>query len=471
MSARVAKLVDALDLGSSSRKGSGGSIPSSCTIKKEFEVVQNDKVCCLVDPFPSNNSFLFSVTVPAKITESFFQLATQRQQSTMNPIGFKKGLAPLSYIQEHFKTPMISHLKDLGLKFFGINTLLQQIRNQKIVIVGTPELKDIQVNMNGNTIYTFQGMTPKELYMQSWKYLPFKPTPRKKYRDIDKQVLSFLQDEENSCKLYDPKKGIQVGDWVCFKAWVIDQANNPIFQDHSANIWLRIGDEEPDLDFQNIFLGKKIGDKFITDNQSFQNYFCENSTSNYTFIVEVQDIVAYNYFSFDLFKNYFKIKTHKDLLMKMTEVFSFSNDISQRRSIAHEALGIIIKKNQIVLPEESIATKKRQIISDLQFKPDFMVYKMDPEFDSHVTNMAKRQLLDGVVAEHIGYQDNISVSNNDIKTVLQFTQRPRLKDFLYFPFIKSQLNGQEFPVEHESLYNFCLREKSINHIIHHLTKK
>ena len=434
-------------------------------------MVQNDSVCCLIDPSPANNSFLFSVTVPAKITESFFKLAIERQQSTMNPIGFKKGLAPLSYIQEHFKTPMISHLKDLGLKFFGINTLLQQIRAQKLVLVGTPELQEIKVDAQGNAVYTFQGMTPKELYMQSWKYLPFKPTPRKKYRDIDKQVLAFLQDEEKSCKLYNPQKGIQVGDWVCLKAWVVDGQNNPIFEQHAANIWLRIGDEEPDIDFQNLFLGKKIGDTLITDHQSFQSYFCENSSSNYTFIIQVQDIVPYHAFSLDLFKSYFKIKTHKDLLAKMTEVFSFSNDISQRRSIAHEALGIIIRKNQIILPDASIATQKRHIIGDLQFKPDFMVYKMDPEFDTHVTNMAKRQLLDGVVAEFVGYQDGISVSHNDIKTMLQLTQRPRLKDFLYFPFIKSQLNGQEFPIEHESLHHFGLREKAINHIIYHLTKK
>ncbi len=434
-------------------------------------MVQNDKICCLVDSVPSNNSFLFSVTIPAKITESFFKLATERQQFSMNPLGFKKGLAPLSYIQEHFKTPMISHLKDLGLKFFGINTLLRQIRNQKIVIVGAPELQDIQVDMHGNTIYTFQGHTPKELYMQSWKYLPFKPTPRKKYRDIDKQVLSFLEEEENSSKAHDPNKGIKVGDWVCFQAWVIDQKNTPIFEDHAANVWLRIGDEEPDLDFQNNFLGKKINDQFTTDIPSLQNYFCENSSSNYTFIIKIQDIVPYHSFSFDLFKTYFKIKTHKDLLAKITEVFSFSNDISQRRSIAHEALGIIIKKNHIVLPDESILKQKRQIITDLQFKPDFMVYKMDPQFEHHVTNMAKRQLLDGVIAEFIGYQDNISVTNNDIKTILQLTQRPRLKDFLYFSFIKSQLNGQEFPVDHESLHNFCLREKSVNHIIYHLTKK
>ena len=100
-------------------KGSGGSSPSSCTIKKEFVMVQNDKICCLVNQNKSNNSFLFTVSVPAMITESFFQLATHAQQNLMNPIGFKKGSAPISYIQEHFKTPILSHLKDLGLKFIS----------------------------------------------------------------------------------------------------------------------------------------------------------------------------------------------------------------------------------------------------------------------------------------------------------------------------------------------------------------
>ncbi|MFA5999294.1 MAG: trigger factor, partial [Candidatus Babeliales bacterium] len=410
-------------------------------------MVQSDKVCCLVDSKPLSNSYQFTVSVPSCITESFFQLAAQAQQSSAQTTGFKKGSAPISYVQEHFKAPIVSHLKDLGLKFFGINTLMQNIRQQKIIVVGTPQLKDIQIDGAGNALYHFEGYAPKELYMQSWKYLPFKPTPRKQYRDIDKQVTSFLQDEEAIQSRFKPESGIDVGDWICFKAWIIDKNDNPVFDKNTSNIWLKIGNEEPDVIFQSIFLGKKIGDRFTTDNSSLQNYFCEASNSSYTYVVEIKDIVPYRYFSFDLFKQYFKIKTHKDLLSKITEVFSFNNDISQRRSIGHEALGLIIKKNQIVLPDGAITVQKRLILADLQFKPDFIVYKQDREFDSQVTSMAKRQLLDSVVAEYVGYQDNLTVSPQDIKAILQITQRSRLKDFLYFPFLKTQLSGQEFPVE------------------------
>ncbi|MCX5923533.1 MAG: trigger factor [Candidatus Dependentiae bacterium] len=434
-------------------------------------MVQSDNVSCQVNQQPLSNNCLFTVSVPSKITESFFQLAAQSQQSTTQSIGFKRGSAPISYIQEHFKAPIVSHLKDLGLKFFGINNLMQSIRQQKIIIVGTPQLTNIQIDNDGNAQYSFEGHTPKELYMQSWKYLPFKPTPRKRYRDIDKQVTSFLQEEEAIQSRYKPENGIAVGDWVCFTAWIIDKNNKAVFDKHTSPIWLKIGDEEPDVLFQTLFLGKHVNERIVTDNPSLQNYFCEASNSHYTYVIEIQDIVPYGSFSFDNFKQYFKIKTQKDLLIKITEVFSFNNDISQRRSISHEALKLIIKKNHIVLPDAAIIEQKKLILTDLKFKPDFIIYKQDPNFDTNVTNMAKRQLLDSVVAEFVGYQDNISVSNQDMKAILHITQRPRLKDFLYFPFIKTQLDGQEYPIESESLYKFCLKEKSINHIIHHLTKK
>ena len=433
-------------------------------------MVQPDKISCEINQQPLLHNYLFKVSIPSSITQSFLNLATQTKQKAVHSFGFKQGAAPFSYIQEHFKAPITSHLKDLGLKFFGINNLIRHIRQNKIIIIGDPQLISIDVDEAGTTHYNFEGHSPKEIYMQSWKYLPFKAIPRKKYRDIDKQVSTFLQEEENIKKLHKPESGISVGDWICFKAWLIDQQDQPIFDQQTSPIWLKIGDEEPDLMLQNIFLGKKISDKFITDNASLQTYFCEGSRAYYTYAIEILDVISHGDFSFDAFKQYFKIKTHKDLLCKLTEVFSFNNDISQHRSIANEALKLIIKKNHIELPDVTIQTQKKRLLKDLQFKPDFIIYKQDKNFDTHITNLAKRQLLDSVVAEFIGYQDNLAVSQQDFKAILQLTQRPRLKDFLYFPFIKTQLDGQEFPVEHESLHQFCLREKTVNHIIYHLTK-
>ena len=433
----------------------------------------NNDIFCVIDNNKSSYNYHFTISIPAKVTESFFQLATQTHQQLSHTTGFSKGTIPLTYVQKHFKTPIINHLKEVGLKFFGINSLLQNIRKQKIVLVGPPKLKDIEFDGQGNTLYHFAGSYPKELYMQSWKYLPFKPSPRKKYRDIDKQVKNFLEEEESFQSKFQNNATIHVGDWVYFHAWIVNPKGKGkrIFNQHYSQAWIKVGDEEPDLSVQKLFVGKQIGDHFITDNACFQNYFCEVSNNNYVYEIAIQDIVPNSFFNLDLFKQFFKIKTHKDLHNKLIEVFSFHHDISQRRLTAFEALELIMKKNHIILPDDAINRQKKEIINEMQFKPDFMVYKMNENFDTNVTELAKKQLVDEVIAEFIGYQDNLAVSHQDIKALLHLTQRPRIKDFVYFPFIKSQHNGQETPVDNETLYQFCLKEKAVNHIIHHLTKK
>ena len=62
------------------------------------------------------------------------------------------------------------------------------------------------------------------------------------------------------------------------------------------------------------------------------------------------------------------------------------------------------------------------------------------------------------------------VTQDDIKGLLNLTQRPRTKEFLYFPFIRTEHEGRQVPIDHQAIYNVCLKEKTVNHIIHHLTK-
>lgn len=428
-------------------------------------------ISCIIDKKKSLYCCNFTISVPQNITDSFFDLATESQQQHAQTSGFKKGSIPITYIQKHFKAPIINHLKEIALRFFGFSTLLKNIREKKIILVGSPILKDIVFDDQGTTVYHFQAHTPKELYMQSWKFLPFKAVSRKKYRDIDKQVKTFLDEEDRLFNLYRPQLGIQIGDWICFSVWLINHKNQRVFMGQNTDVWLRIGDEEPDLSMQKLFLGKQIGDTFTTDIPSIQNYFCESSDNNYAYEIIINDIVPQAYFSLPLFKQYFKIKTQKDLQNKLTEVFSFHNDILQRRLMTFEAFDLIIKKNQIVLPDPAINVQKKEILSAMQSKADFMVYKMDQNFDNQITELAKKQLADAVIADSIAYQDNLTITQHDVRGLLHLTQRPRIKNFIYFPFIKSQANGQEVPIEQEVLNHICLKERAVNHIIYHLTKK
>lgn len=410
------------------------------------------------------------VTIPQSFVQQFFKHAAQIKQLDSDSQGFKKGGVPLDYIQVHYKKNILNHMQEIFLKHFVIDALLEYIQKNKILIVGQLKLVAITMDTDQDAVYTFEGILPKEVYIQRWKNLPFKATQRKKYRDIDNQVKTFLEEEEGKQILYEIENSIQVNDWVCFDTWIVDVDKKPLFHNKKSHLWLKIGDEEPDLIFQELFLNKRIDDIILTDNHSLRQYFCSSFDAPYTYAIQIKDRLPYKYFSIEYLKHHFKLKTKKDLHNKLIEIFSYSSDISQSRSIADMALNTIIKRNNILVPPSSVQAQKDIIIQELQLKPDYTLYKMKPDFDDHITTLAKKQLYEIVATDYIAYTENLTVNHLDIKAYLNLMQRTRTKEFLYFNPPQTQIDGQEFPITLESIKKACMREKALNHIIHHLTR-
>jgi FKBP-type peptidyl-prolyl cis-trans isomerase (trigger factor) len=410
------------------------------------------------------------VIIPQSFIQQFFKHAAQVKQLDSDSQGFKKGSVPLDYIQIHYKKNILSHMQEIFLKHFVIDALLEYIHKSKILIVGQLKLVSITMDNEQDAVYTFEGILPKEVYIQRWKNLPFKATQRKKYRDIDNQVKTFLEEEEGRQLIYEVEKSIQVNDWVCFDTWIVDIDRKSLFHNKKSHLWLKIGDEEPDLIFQELFLNKRIDDIILTDNHSLRQYFCNSFDAPYTYAIQIKDRLPYKYFSVEYLKHHFKLKTKKDLHNKLIEIFSYSSDISQSRSIADMALNTIIKRNNILVPPSSVQAQKEIIIQELQLKPDYTLYKMKPDFDDHITSLAKKQLYEIVATDYIAYTENLTVSHIDIKAYFNLMQRTRTKEFLYFNPPQTQIDGQEFPITVESIKKACIREKALNHIIHHLTR-
>ncbi len=410
------------------------------------------------------------VIIPQAFIQQFFKHAAQVKQLDSDSQGFKKGGVPLDYIQVHYKKNILSHMQEIFLKHFVIDALLEHIQKNKILIVGQLKLTSIIMDTDQDAVYTFEGILPKEVYIQRWKNLPFKATQRKKYRDIDNQVKTFLEEEEGRQLIFQIENSIQVNDWVCFDTWIVDIDKKALFHNKKSHLWLKIGDEEPDLIFQELFLNKRIDDIILTDNQSLRQFFCNSFDAPYTYAIQIKDRLPYKYFSVEYLKHHFKLKTKKDLHNKLIEIFSYSSDVSQSRSIADMALNTIIKRNNILVPPSSVIAQKELIIQELQRKPDYTLYKMKPDFDDHITSLAKKQLYEIVATDYIAYTENLTISHIDIKSYFNLMQRTRTKEFLYFNPPETQIDGQEFPITVESIKKACLREKALNHIIHHLTR-
>ena len=71
----------------------------------------------------------------------------------------------------------------------------------------------------------------------------------------------------------------------------------------------------------------------------------------------------------------------------------------------------------------------------------------------------------------IAQKENIIVTHDDVRGYLNLTKRNRTKEFLYFPIYENFKNGQAMPLVVGTIKQNCLREKVVNYIIYHLTKK
>jgi len=419
------------------------------------------------------NSRLYKaeITIPTETVDAFYKQALLSHKHTVQTFGFNKGEIPLEYIESNYQSDVIDHLKEFLFKYFVLSFLFKKIREEKITIAGSPRLSHIDVRPGHPAHYTFEMSVFPTIQLQKWKYFPFKAPKRKNYKDIDRQVESFLKEEQEQQKQMDDNT-ISIGDWISFTIELVDNNDKCIIEDRPKEIlWLKMGDEEADSDLHEAFLGKDIDTSFCTLNNGLQEYFNDQIDTHYTFHVTITDVLKHQYFCLEHFKHHFKLKTNKEAVQKLIEVFSYRNDLSQRRAMAEEALKLLLNKHPFDVPDYLVTRQEELILQAVQDNPDYAVYRMQKDFRNHVRQLARKQSKEMLLLEQLAYNDNINVHDQDIKAYLNLTNRPRTKEFIYFDPPITKIRGQEVPIPAEELKQFCLREKALNHIIYHLTKK
>ncbi len=432
-----------------------GDIPSNLRLELEYE---HPRFCYA------------TVVVPRQHIITLYHLAAQAQQSNVEAPGFPKGKVPISYIEKNFTSTLIDHIKEFLFRYAVLNYLHREIQQHKLLVIGEPRLQTILLKIEEDARFTFELTLFPDVVVQEWRYYPFKAPKRKKYKDLERQVEGFIKEERELHKKYESAP-IQIGDWVNFTICLVDAAGTPLLGDFTETLWIKIGNEEADVAMQELFVMKRVGDVFITQNKGLQDYFSNTIATNYHFRITVLDTVPYAYFCFEAFKKYFKLKTNKELSHKLIEVFSYRNDLSQRRSMAEESLKLLLSKHRFIIPNHLILRHTKHILDALQDNPDYQVYRVQKDFKDRVRELAEKQIKEMILLGQLAIQDNMQASQHDIKSYLTLAQRPRTKEFVYFDVPASRIDGQERPISHETIKLSCLREKALNHIIYHLTRQ
>ncbi len=410
-----------------------------------------------------------TIIVPHEYVDKLYHEASDQQKQNSHIYGFTRGNAPISYIEQNFQLHLLEHVKEFFFKYFVIDWLSRKLQDEKIFFVGEPRLTNILVAAKQNAAFSFSLFLAKPIPLNGWKRLPFKAPKRKNYKDLDRQVENFLKEEQEASKLVKPNI-INSGDWVNFQVCLLDKNKKPLFGDLKELLWLKIGTEEADNPFQTLFVGKKVGESFITDHPGLQEHFSTHLDTNYLFLVEIVDYLSQAYFCVEHFKRHFKLKNAKDLHQKCIEVFSYRNDISQRRATSEETLKALLLKHVISVPSHLVLRQEKAILEMVHGQPDYHVYKMQPDFREKITQLAEKQLKESVLIQQLAFLEKITVNTMDIKGYLNLMCRSRTSEFIYFEPPTTKFSGRETPLSASLLAQCCLKEKTLNHAILYLTK-
>lgn len=412
-----------------------------------------------------------SITISTKIVDAVFTEISRGQRNKVEIYGFAKGKTPLTYIAQHFKSDIAEQSKEFLFNYLVLQCLLEKLQENKVPLAGEPRLRTITLTPGKPATFLFELSVVAPITFKEWKVFAFKAPKRKKYKDIDRQVANLIQLEQQALKQHKDLTA-HIGDWVCFEITLVNQKKAAVIKNTpNETLWVNIGKQEADAPCQKAFEGKSIGESFYTNSHCFQEYFCTQLNTSFLFQVTILDIRYKNYFDLELFKRHFRLKTNKEMQKKLIEVFSFRNDISQRRAMAEDALHLLIAKHPFSVPRHIFLRQIEQVLGMVQENPDYQVYRQDRSFSEYVEALALQQAQEQILIDQLAYKERVAVTHKDIKAYVNFLKHPRMKEFLYFTPPRTKQKGHEMPLSNALLKRYCLREKTLNHIIFHLTKK
>ncbi|HBS47732.1 TPA: hypothetical protein DEO28_05220 [Candidatus Dependentiae bacterium] len=407
------------------------------------------------------------VVAPANIVNKIFDLTVELCKSEVQVSGFNS--VPGVYLKEHYKNEIEAAVKSFLLHYFILDFVIEKIIETKVHMASYPRLIKMNQDERGNILFLFDISLANKIEIKEWKYFPFKPPRRKNYKDLDKQVDIFLR-KELECTKKSSTDTVEPGDWICFEALLVDRDKNVVFDSFKQDLWIRV-DFQSFADIANkYFIGKKEGDSFIIDYLPISKGFEDNLFEKHSFLIKIKEVVKGNVFLLSDFKINFKLKNKVEMHEKLVEVFSFRNDISQRRAIIEEMFHIFFSKHRFEVPKHLVIRKQEDLLAVLKNKPDYSVYKQNKDFEDQVERLAERILKEEILIDQIASSENMEVDSKDIKCYLNLLCNSRLKEFIYFKPGNDLFEEGSIPVKDVSLKQICRREKTLNFILYTLTK-
>lgn len=415
----------------------------------------------------SSHLLKISIEVDTSVVDSLNSKALDSFKNG-NVEGIDKNNIPTEYIHEAYQAEIRRKIKHYLFQHLVTDMLMHEVGVRKINIANYFRLSSIEKLNSGGIVYHFDVSIADPIELKEWKNFAFKSPKRKRYKDLDKQVIFFIESQTVSKKSI--THSIEKGDWVLFDATLLNAQNMPLNTNLTSSFWICAGHQAVNEPFIEELLGKNIKDSFISNNLDTLHQDATLHTHTYTFRIDIKATVKGSGFSVDMFRTNFKLKNKIEIHNKLMEVFSYRNDTSQRKAIIDEVFHLLLSKHRFEIPKHLVLRRQEDIVQILSQQPDYHVYKANKDFEIFVEMLAEKQLKEEIIIDQISQTEHIKTDIRDATQYLHLWSNKRLKEFIYFKPLLVNLDDTENLINTTIFNQAVLREKTLNHVIHVLSR-
>ena len=422
----------------------------------------------------SSSIVIITITVGSSLINKIKKYTLEIYKNKIKTKGFGFSEIPQCYVEQNCSAGINESCSKFILKFFVLDFLEERMRSQKMVSIADPKLVEVKVCDNGSLSYVFKVSTISSISPDNWEKINFSPPRRKLYKDLDRQAVLFIKsaDEEYSLKKKEGKSSegvVQDGDWVCFSTMLLNNNNQPAIRDYRNNLWLKLDTKYVLTPLHKAFLGRGKNESFVAEDLPIFGIPNDLLSIKGKFKITTNSIIKSDLFSLQLFKDIFGLKEQKDVHEKLIEIFSFRNDISQRRLIIDEAFRVLFSKIRFEIPRYLVLRRQEKLLESVKKHPDYNVYKMSDNFASQLGILAEKQIKEESLICQIGYNEGVTISDSDVVEYLNLFNHPRLVEFLYFLPTIEYVQDVCLPVKDSALKLAVFKEKILNFVIQKLS--
>lgn len=431
---------------------------------------ETPSVTCQIDQHPSKNGKRARVVIKNSLVSALYKEALKLHQNQIQTRGFGKGSVPRSYLEQAYRVFLLEHMKEFILNHCVINALCESLCDNHTLCIGDPTIESIGLQPESQAEFTFllnQGSVQEKT---KWNAISFQQPKRRNYKDIDKQVETFLTNECLSPQNQTTESTLQPGDWTLFSISLIDSNKKKSLLNHTDNLWLRLGTDEPDYEAVEIFKGRSVGDTFTSNHVFFQQYLSKQWDSEYQYQITICNHIPGKHLPKEHIAQIFFCKNEEEIKELCVQMFSFRQDLSLRRETVEQLFKTLYKNFQIEIPQSLISQQERYVLQEVQKTPDYPVYRLKKDFKAKVRQLAEKQLRETSIIDHIAAQNQIRPEEEDVIAYIALHTNPRTRDLINFDLPPTQVNGQEQPIPASMIKLSCLREKTLNFVLKNLTR-